>query len=208
MTVYCYDADEVRFIAIPKCANTSILAAMFDLDGTVERIHQIKPQQRVWGPEGESTFAVVRDPVQRAVSCWMNKVYEPHRPDTALLQFYGQEGIRRGMSFSEYLDVIETRGVDAFDQHVRPQRDFLPENLSDVVLLRFEHLDDDWREAGLESMFGPLGRLNESGVWPITQDDEWRLNTLYKNDVALHVAADLLHMGNINIKVRAAGRVE
>lgn len=175
----------LRYIPIPKCASTSITAALFGLQGTVEEIHTLKPAV-VPLVNGGPVFAVIRNPVDRLISTWANKVWQPHRPDTGLIR---RHGVREGMRLTEFVALVEGRGVDAMDVHIRPQVDFLPTDSKGVTLLRMERLLVDWRDKGYERLFGPLEHLNESSppMFPDGYTSElWsRITRLYIKDMLL-----------------------
>lgn len=179
-----------RFIPIPKNASTSIIAAMFGLQGTPDEIHALKPE-RVPLVNGGATFAVIRNPADRFISTWANKVWRPHRPDTGLIR---RHGVRAEMSLGEFVDLVEERGVRALDAHIRPQVDFLPagydkSQFGKVTPLRFERLMIDWMEYGCEAIWGPLGHMNESSppTFPKGYTSElWsRITRLYIKDMML-----------------------
>lgn len=155
-------ANDVQFIPIPKNASTSIISAMFRLGGTVEEIHRSKPKPQEWVNKG-FTFAVVRNPLARFVSTWMNKVYDPHKPETRLLKEFKDRGIYRGMPLEEFADVVAYYGPFRFDPHLQPQSSFIPLGNPTGRLLRQERLASDWEDSGLKKLYGPLPRLNESG---------------------------------------------
>ena len=184
--ILCHPAPHVRFIPIPKNAGTSIISAMFRLKGSVERIHDTKPKFEYWAADdARPTFAVIRHPVARFVSVWYNKVYAPHRPDTALIKKWG---MRPGMPLGEFLTAMEDAGVDNVDRHMAPQRSFLPDGFSKTVhLLDHDNLAAEWRAAGLEGLYKPLPSLNATKRDSLQLDeDQWRrIVNLYREDFEL-----------------------
>lgn len=157
--IECHEcpAHGVRFIPIEKCAGTSIIALLFDLSGSVEKIHADKPERVTWTPDGDQTFAVIRHPWSRLVSTWANKVNEPHRPDTNLIRRYG---FQRGMSFGAFIDAVQDAEPRNLDRHLAPQVDFLPSE--GVDLLVFECLLEEWARRPYLARIGTPDRLNRS----------------------------------------------
>ena len=157
--IKCYADVHHQYINIPKCAGTSILSAMYKLEGTPAEIHDQAPPTRPWRPDGPPTFAVIRTPFARFRSTWMNKVYMPHREDTALIKM----GARKGMRLAEFLMfVLQKPELQMYESHIRSQSKYLPDDLSKVTLIRHEDLGVDWYTHGLEALYGALPRLNRS----------------------------------------------
>jgi len=189
--IECHIHPKMRFIPIPKCAGTSIVKAMFRIEGTVEQIHARKPPRLPWKPShGIPTITVLREPVDRFLSVWRNKVYRPHRPDTAMIRHFG---CWQGMPIETFLQKVETRGLENFDKHVLPQIDFITQDghkwpHAGIICLRFDDLAAGWRDCGAEKIFGPLDYENVSdgpGVDDVPESVKRRIRSLYLSDVAL-----------------------
>lgn len=153
-----------QFILIPKNACTTILTAFYQLhDKSVEDVHDICKRRESKAPLNTGnqlfTFAIVRNPWDRFVSAWKNKVFVPHRPDTALIRC---KGVTAGMSLDDFAAAFLDHGHLWRDHHVELQRSQLPANLDNVYLIALEHLAQQWTMVGLESRFGPLPKRNES----------------------------------------------
>lgn len=176
---------DVCFIPIPKCGSTSILAGMFGLTGTVEQIHLAKPRRILWDAVRAPAFAVLRSPWTRLVSVWASKVGWPHRPDTQLLKTHG---FAPGTPFPDFAERVLGEGVRSFDNHVRPQVDFLPPDPGQVTILRMESLSADARRAGMDWLaeIAENRHLNVSGRTVDCPDDlEARVWEAYDDDAAM-----------------------
>jgi len=192
VTPMCYVAPDGswRYILVPKCGCTSVLAAMYGLVGTPKAIHrQVRSVYGIgvpWTPEGPPTVAVVRSPLDRLSSTWMNKVRQPHRPDTSLIAHYG---LRQGMTFPAFVERVAEAGVRGLDSHVRPQVDFLPDDPSRVALVRLRELAEGLLRTGVvpRSTVRALKHRNRSGIVldPYTAELETRVMEMYDEDMAL-----------------------
>lgn len=188
--IKCYSdiVNEIRYIPVPKCASTSVLSVLLNIDDSVEEIHRRKPKMGRWTPDGWPTFAVIRDPWTRLVSTWRNKVYRPHRSDAGLIS---RHGIPMGTSFADFVAIVAERGVRGLDGHIVPQVDYLryrgeiPYN--DIGFVLYEHLDEDWAACGGLDAVGPLPRLNatEPEDNPYTDDLHIKVRTLYHEDLVM-----------------------
>lgn len=190
MRTICHTAYSVRFIPIAKNASTSIIAAMYRLSGNVSDIHKTKPPAHGWRPLSPlPTFAIIRDPADRLYSTWQSKIMCEDPEPTALQSSFKDKGLRAGMPFGDFLACIEQHGPRAFDNHILPQREYLPPFDADkVCLLPFELLDIAWYSAGLGELMGPLPFLNVSATGGIPPRLYERARALYRDDDDLHQA--------------------
>lgn len=160
-----------------------------------EAIHRIAKELRRVSPEqamaeGFHVVTISRNPYDRLVSIWQNKVKEPHVPRTQLIKL----GARRdGDTFGAFVRFVERVGVYA-EGHLVPQtyythmRNGLP---SFHQLGRFEDLAAFWE--GLQGRFpglGPLYQTNPSGYLGDYRDAYSRqtraiVRRLYSRDLAL-----------------------
>ena len=158
MTLTCYANVHHQFINIPKNASTSILAAMFGIGGkSVEDIHvEAAKHRELYRENGPPAFVVLRHPWRRFYSTWMNKVYQPHRPDTNLIKM----GCHAGMDLYEFANYCLAKPELFNDPHLRPQSEYLPDGAYDVLV--HEDLDIYWDRLGYSALYGPLERLNST----------------------------------------------
>ena len=192
MKIQVHTTPEFNFVPIPKCAGTSIIAAMFRLKGlSPSEIHRCKKPRKTWVPDGTLTIAVIRDPVERAISTWKNKVHDTGPAGTMLVNVCGFD---RGMGFSDYINRLYSEGlINIKDNHVNTQMSFIQhgacveEAHNEITLICMSKLASEWSRLGLESIFGPLGHLNQaSQTIPILDTTTYaKILSLYSDDFDL-----------------------
>lgn len=158
------------WIAVPKAASRSLIAALTAADPeaelirgrTLEQILARRPEVRRW-----FRFAFVRHPFARTRSFWADKHSRALRERKARRYFIDPyHGVELGMSFDEFCRWLETPfGSDAFaDRHWLSQHLHLrdPEGALPGFLGRCERLEEDWRKVAeqLGIPRRPLPRLN------------------------------------------------
>ena len=183
--VIVFPQQSIAYIRVPKAANTSIrtaLAAAFDLveEGSLipskdrfwadldqERAHSLtleafdalRQVQPVW------CFSFVRHPVSRLYSCWNNKVVE----NTELSTAFQRMGVRRGMGFDEFADIVAETPDDFCDLHVQSQASMLTykgQLLPDFIG-KVETISEDWEslcQQVAERSGVRLGRLPQKNM--------------------------------------------
>lgn len=108
------------WICIPKVASVSIRQAIVKYDQKVETVDIPGLLEERTGNPGLFIFAFVRDPVERAVSCWRNIVKEAkNSPRMAAV------GLNHESSWEDYLDMLQDQDLDTCDMHWRRQARFL-----------------------------------------------------------------------------------
>ena len=141
------------WICVPKAASTSLTAALLAADPdaeliqgrTLRQIFAARPEVR-----GYCSFAFMRHPGRRALSCWGDKYVRLAGTPASYGDFIEPyHGAREGMPFAEFCRWLGTPyGSDAFaDRHWLSQHRQirLPGGGLPDFVGRFERLDDDWR---------------------------------------------------------------
>lgn len=150
------------FMSMPKCAGSSVRAGLMrKLDpenwhkqGHLDRWVSLHYYSR--GQMRESSlfrFSVVRNPFDRLVSCWANRVRGGH--------LAGPRG--KEWTFEEFVHLLHTRALRN-DRHIAPQTWMLLDREQPLVdhLLRFETLAEDWKVIQDYCGLAPLKHLNKS----------------------------------------------
>lgn len=151
-SITVWEASRLAYVAVPKAANTAVKAAL--LSSYVRKQKWRNPHAASM-PYVEATkddlreryadyltFTVVRDPFDRFVSFWADKIaangwYESLRA----------RGFSPGMGFEEAAVVAAALTDSDTDPHLRSQHDRLTHpdgTMAAQLLLRFEDLEQDW----------------------------------------------------------------
>ena len=157
----------IGICCIPKCANTSIKAAVlqsmgYDPEALLRggALHRHPALNLGTRNEVGALYvaAFVRHPVARLVSAWADKIarHDGRATDTLV-----KLGFRVGMPFAEFAWLAcQNAGRDV---HIRPQVDFVARHVN--LLGRVETLDRDWRRLRDRCPWLPaLGRWQATGA--------------------------------------------
>jgi len=146
----------LRYYPIPKVACSSIKLAILNANGIqvehIRIVHQLLSTDRHYvirsgkitqlpqPPEGDGfEFALVRNPFDRLVSVYVNKVVSRNRGLPA--PFYETR------CFAEFVDVLlKCEQGPGLDGHIRPQYQFLIGSRIER-LGRYERINEDWSRA-------------------------------------------------------------
>ena len=146
---------------VPKVANSSIKSALckflvqrpngaikttadrFWREHTHGETQLVTPQQARRLRSSHFSFSFVRNPFDRLVASYNNKILEIDDVPLPMKTM----GLRHGMAFDQFIEIVCKADPDLMDNHVRPQAEML---LSDNKLVpkfigRMEHMTDHWR---------------------------------------------------------------
>lgn len=196
---------EIRmaYTATPKVANTSVKAALlesFRPDASRRNPHneqlpyvQVHPDAIAWRHPELLHFAVVRDPFDRFVSFFEDRV-----TGTGFGERMRRLGFDPGMTFAEAARQARTVSDRRADPHMRSQSVLLAGRggrLRPHLLLRFERLTQDWNllsviaqeTTGQKPAPLPHRRVSERQPCASYYDDETRglVAERYRSDFAL-----------------------
>ncbi|MEM8618755.1 MAG: sulfotransferase family 2 domain-containing protein [Actinomycetota bacterium] len=140
------------YTAIPKAANTSVKVGLlntFRPDADSDSPHSPDAGYQTVDPDRIGAhfpefchFTVVRNPFDRLVSFWSDKIVGDGMNDGLRAL-----GFEQGMSFADSVSLACSLSDDATDAHIRSQTFLLANarmNLRADLLLRFEFLEADW----------------------------------------------------------------
>ena len=152
----------VAIACVPKVAHTSIESAVlasYGLTASGRQLHCHPALQLCHAAEaakeGRRIFAFVRNPFDRLVSVWADKVA---RRSGGRKRFFAATGATKGESFARF--VARLPGIAYADVHLMPQVRFVP---ASATVFRFEALAEGWEKIRrLWPGLPPLGRENES----------------------------------------------
>ena len=124
---------------VPKVANTSIKHALCSLltekptqgmkttsdkfwrDFTNNETELLSPLQARKLRKTHFSFTFVRNPFDRLVAAYNNKVIEIENPPSPMQKM----GIQHGISFEEFIEIIASNKSEDFDVHIMPQSEIL-----------------------------------------------------------------------------------
>ena len=151
--------EDLVYLKLPKCGSTSVIAVM----GTP------KPISGLTDFGSKKVFSVVRNPFSRLVSCWADRVNGNvlHFKNTFCRGEGKAMGIRRGMSFAEFVITICSMSDEDVDVHVASM-DFLINYFIGRDLdffLKLEHLSEDWQAADLPFRCPGIRKKSKHKPW-------------------------------------------
>jgi hypothetical protein len=181
--VFCSPRHGLVYFAIPKVANTSLKWFMFDLirpdlpRSIVERVDRSPALQPMVSDETvysylkdkgfvidkrsvadvdcRLSFAVVRDPLERLVSCWRDKIRDPGESGGSFVRGVHKGFLRYGcaffggMSFSEFAEAVCRIENERANPHFRDQVDFVARSDGSLLaghIIRLSSLSADLEE--------------------------------------------------------------
>jgi len=160
-TAVLLEAYGAVYIEVPKVACSSIKIALasllgIDLDAAGGNPHEVDfPEPGAAAESQLFTFAFVRNPWDRLVSCYRDKVLGEVHDFTRIHPTRGVayclarfDGLRAGMPFDEFTEVIAAIPDGEADEHFRSQHTFLTDATGELALDflgRFERLDRDFQ---------------------------------------------------------------
>ncbi|WP_425400428.1 sulfotransferase family 2 domain-containing protein [Aeoliella sp.] len=145
---------KLAYVAIPKAACRSIKTALATTFGVPyqqdihnaawDRVHSLRELAEM---DDYFRFAVVRNPWERLVSCYYDKVRLVHLEPARQWIFpqYG-ERLRTDMSFVDFVRAVATLSDNGADEHFASQWPMITYEGSLAVdhVTRFEHLHQEW----------------------------------------------------------------
>ena len=151
----------LMYARVPKVANSSIKASLRrllkeapdgDIKTTGDRFWKqhthgetklITPQQARRLRSTHFSFSFVRNPFDRLVAAYNNKILEIDEVPRPMRRM----GLRHNMPFPQFIDTICRCNPEELDNHVKPQSDMLL--AGDILVPKFvgrmEHINEHWR---------------------------------------------------------------
>ena len=191
--IYHWPEKKLAYVRISKSACTSIQAALLqarytDVDVSKLNVNQINylgmPYLKPGLSSGYTCFTVVREPVNRLISCYYDKCL-PSGRDFYYYQDYLFSIIKPNISIDQFLAIINEIPDFLKDVHFRPQSYFL-KSLSGVKIFK---LEDDLTalKAFLHSYNLSLKHLHQNKAKKLTiqdlsQESKKLLKSIYQED--------------------------
>jgi len=169
----------------PKVASRTISAALWDID---PNLTEFPGPVRLPSATREEyfSFAIVRNPVDRAVSLWRQKVMSTPEHGSRIWKLSSAQ-ISELRDFDAFLDWFERQDLDRGEAHLRKQDGFVPHDVNYVG--KMETLAEDWANVLSESGITAspqLMRKNETKgkrASALSGDQRARIIELYRADV-------------------------
>jgi hypothetical protein len=176
---YAIILPEIHLLYIPvtKVANRSIKAALADhvglpYDDPHEADWQKVPLQAVSNLTNYFRFTFVRNPLDRLLSCYAQKIVLYARQLQLPLLFWQYGDLFTAeMSFADFVRAVASIPDEQADRHFLSQHHFIYHN--EVCLVdfigRFEKLNHDWAILQQQAGLGKLAHYNPSVHQPYTE---------------------------------------
>jgi len=185
------------YYPVPKSACTSAKLAILkslNLNTTLETVHSMLPSEGMLRIEPSgitcncplpddkklTSFAIVRYPLSRLVSCYINKV-KNRSPKLKI-------DISNIHNMNQFIDAIEK---DPFaDPHFAPQYSLIPEKLD--FILHLETINENWTKLSevinSELPLFPIAGETKHDPWESYYDEDNRLKVekIYQKDLELY----------------------
>jgi len=194
---------KTAWLCVPKVANTAVKVALLEWHGipipkTDRQLHshpafEFVSAEILAGYAHYTRVAFARHPFDRLVSCWSDKCSKQGWWES-LPMF----GLRTGMTFPEFVDVV--CGQDDYEQniHYRPLSALLTWRNQPVydVLCRFEHMVEDWGRVRQLTGAPMLKQVN------VSKHDHWskHITPELAQKISYRYAADFVRFGYAGIE--------
>lgn len=155
---YYFPEGKCIYVAMPKCANTTIWHTLRECFGPFEKLSRSRVNDL--HDEGMFVFTSCRNPYDRAVSMWADKIVRRTGATERCLSQHPNMWI--GMGFGQFMQaLIAHKGMR--NQHFETMSNTI-RNIRHHDVIRFESLQDDWSrvEARLGIHYGRLKVENKS----------------------------------------------
>jgi hypothetical protein len=130
------ETDKFIWISNPKCCYCTIRRSLVDNNIISDRFP--KPSSDPL-PENKFSFTFVRNPYDRLVSCYFNKV-----------KWGNEKGFFKecwGIDFDHFVNFVCSHSKDKMDDHIKPQYRIFGHLLDDISFVgRFESFNEDYRK--------------------------------------------------------------
>ncbi len=133
-----YDDINLIFYRIPKNAGTSITKMLSKISGEESYKKRSIPPEKI---KEYFSFTIVRNPYDRVVSFYEDKMRKPCEPGVVTTDFR----LHEDMPFKDFVKILSKRKDKNLDRHFRSQSYFL-ENRKIDFIARFENLKEDYKK--------------------------------------------------------------
>lgn len=138
-----FENNKFVYFPIPKVASTSLQNIFEEIDFKKEDTPKIKDFEKKY--KNYYKFAFVRNPYDRVVSCYKDKILETNAYTGLALR----QGFDIHMGFKEFVKEITKIPNIRADQHIKSQSFFLKDKNGDLIpdfVGKFENLERDYKK--------------------------------------------------------------
>lgn len=179
------DAHRLIWYRNPKVASRTISAALWDIDPNLTEFPG--PTRLPLAMRRDYfSFAIVRNPVDRAVSLWRQKVLSTPEHGSRIWKLSSAQ-IAKLRDFDAFLDWLERQDLNRGEAHVRKQDAFVPSEVNYVG--KMENLAEDWANVLAKSGIAASSQLQHKNetkgnrAEALTEVQRARIIQLYRADV-------------------------
>lgn len=190
------------FFPVPKAASTSIKRLIAQMDGLPSEgdPHHDIAFELAWGKDlqkypGYRTFTAVRNPWDRLVSCFKDKIrsgYDPrfgtrpgiHEGLDRYNKILGRQIFYEDMSFADFVDVIAKIPDSLADEHIRSQYRMFSTSGGRLLAEHIIHFENLYAE--LTSLFKELG-IEGFSIEHLNKSTGGEYRRFYTDDLAAAV---------------------
>jgi len=144
-------SHEILYLPILKSASSSIKMYMKKKVSGEEILPSKENELCVQNFQDYFSFSFVRHPIDRLFSCYKNKILQPNILDknTGVGTIFSKYGTKfyKEMSFKDFLKVIISIDPENYDNHFRPQHEFLYDSNKQLAIDyvgKFENINNDF----------------------------------------------------------------
>ena len=155
------------YTPIPKAANRSIKHALAE---TIHMQYQLSSHKANWQVVDVNQlpfkdyyhFTVVRNPIERLISCYFQKFHHPFRKPNRIFWKYGK-AIQTEMSFQDFAEFVIQTPDKYSDRHFKSQYLLLGKDISAYdSIIRIENMEDEWEKLRIKFNLPPLTHQNRA----------------------------------------------
>lgn len=191
------DLQDIKIAMIPKVGTRTIrdsIITRFGYGGTMQEqrklawmhVKYISKPRFLEMVANKEILIVTRDPFERLLSCWKQKVLFPERTPFYFWMYYPL--IRPRMEFYDFLRVLNAMPVPLMEKHFIPQSYYYPPN-HDFVKIPLENLSNFLQRNVLECSVVSANKTPDSDLSRLSKEEQYfnsRLLQKYQRDVFVH----------------------